>query len=92
MLPLHVEQRDGALLFHGGVRPNSGAEMVRIERRSPAGWVPVSTCGETDFLTAPDGFFTRTAPVVAGPYRLAWQRGTAVEYGAQLRRFGTQVR
>ena len=83
-LPLHVEAHDGLLLFHGGVRPNRGAELVRIERREAAGWVPVETCGETDFLTQPDGFFTRTAPVVPGPFRLAWLRGGNVDYGVTI--------
>lgn len=79
----------------GQVRPNRGAETVRVERRVPGGaWYPVQTYGTTcdqaerAFLTDREGAFQRAVPAGIGPadYRFSWRRGNgAWEAGAGIR-------
>jgi hypothetical protein len=74
--------QQGVVLAWGQVRPNRGAETVRIERREGAAWVPAATYGRTcdgaeqGFLTDAHGTFERAVPAAPGPadYRFAWRR------------------
>jgi hypothetical protein len=97
-IPLHAQYALGAdgqaaLLVFGGVRPGDGRKVVRLDRQDPATgrWAPVRTTGPQcdeqadEFLTGPDGFFTRTAAWQGpGRYRLAWRHGGAHEFGAEI--------
>jgi hypothetical protein len=77
----------GVLVAWGAVRPNHGAETVRVERRVLGGtWYAVQTWGSTcdpgdrAFLTDREGVFQRALPAAAGPadYRFSWRRPDGV--------------
>jgi hypothetical protein len=79
------------LVLYGGVRPGTGRQIVRVERRAPGStqWLPVQTAGSscdqdsTEFFTDDTGFFRRTATWEGpGDYRLGWDHGNRIEYGA----------
>jgi hypothetical protein len=81
------------MVLYGGVRPGTGRQIVRVERRAPGSkdWVPVQTVGDScdqdagEFFTDANGFFRRTAAWEGpGDYRLGWEHGGDVEYGAVI--------
>ncbi len=91
-LPLRAFDAGGALGLSGEVRPGTGAAVVRVERRTAAGWAPVTTgglaCapGRPEFVTDGAGAFDVLAPWEGpGTYRLVWRRPDGTEaVGAEV--------